>query len=306
MPNYFANNNRFRPPKREKDLPVLDSITGTLEDWDVRPGNNESGSWFVFRIKKGDDHVNAFFRPDFVDDRDLSRLVSLVGNVITLRSYNDKPILDVIDVEPEESIRAKLLDGVLAGTIKEEDLPALLEFAKGKNDLFEKWKLFKQQIDNDGLLKTRENLEQQNAREQVAIKRESDKLYQLNEIYSTVTQEKERVLKELRTEIIFLQGEDGLEGTDGSLSYSFTSDSIVRIGHGYRNLMEAFEKIKTKNGVYVICDGRIHKIHHAYLEEKGRAFLIGSSKEYLRTKPEEVKKLVDQIHQILFGKVNSL
>ena len=304
MPNYFANNNRFRPPKREKDLPILNSITGTLESWDIRPGNNESGSWFVFGIKKEDDHINAFFRPDFVDARDLDRIASLVGKTVTIRSYNDKPIVDIIDIEPEESIRAKLLNGVAVGTIKEEDLPALLEFARGKCDQFEKWKVFKQQIDNDGLVKVREDLEQQTAQAQLAITRESDNLSRLNEIYLTVSQEKEKVLRALNSDLLFLQGEDGLEGTGGASYRGLTSDNLVRIENGYRNLMMAIEKIKTSKGVYVLCDGKLHLIHHAYLEEKGRAFLIGTSKEYLRAKPDELKKLVDRIIQTLYGKVD--
>lgn len=104
---------------------------------------------------------------------------------------------------------------------------------------------------------------------------------------------------------MFLQGEDYLHGTYNNISLGVESDNIVRIDNGYKKLIEAFENFKTMKEVYVICENKIHKIHHAYLEEKGRAFLLGSSKEYLKNKPAEAKKLVDRIIHALYFKFNS-
>ena len=301
MPNYFAHGNKFFPPKGEKDRTSLESVSGFLISCDTRPGNNTSGYWFVFRLKKNDDYYNIFFEPSNIDDADLDRYITLRGKSVTIRSSNEKPIIGVVDIESEDSLRATLLKGVASGNVQAEDLPALLDFSKGKDGQFEKWLLFKQQVENDGLSKTKETIAQKAREEQKSIDREKAELDRLLELYQSVSEEKNKVLQMLVSEIVFLQGEDGLEGTNSMTYYGDNADNLVRIDHGYQNLMEAFERFKTRKGVYVICDGHIHLIHHAYLEDKGRAFLIGSSKEYLKTKPEEVKKLVDKIYQALHG-----
>ena len=297
---YFANRNRFNPPKGEKELPVLNAITGTLVSFDTRPGNNSAGFWFVFRMKKDEDYINVYFSLDEIDEADLSQYAFLRDRTVTLRSNNEKPFIDLVDVESEGSIRAELLKGVAAGTIQKEDLPALLEFAKGNDELNEKWSLFKQEIDNEGLAKIKENIIRRTADEQEAIDREKAKLEQLQEIYQDVIEEKNAVLMEMNAALMLLQGDESLHGSHTSVSFGPGSNSLVRIDNGYNKLMDAFQKFKTMKGIYVICDDKIHRIHHAYLEERGRAFLLGSSSEYLKRKPEEVKKLVDRVIKTLY------
>lgn len=300
MAIYFANRNHLNPPRREKDKPELESVTGVLLSFDTRPGNNSAGYWFIFRLQEGEEIISVYFKPEDIDDDDLSRYFMLRGMTVILRSHNNKPVLDTISVKSEGEIRADLLKGVAAGKIQMEDLPALLEFAKGKDGQNEKWALFKRQIEIEGLTSVKEDIARRIADEQDEIEREKAKLNQLQDIYQDVVKEKEERLRELNDAIMFLQGDDYLHGTYNNISLGVGSENLVRIDNGYKKLIEAFESFKTMKEVYVICENKIHRIHHAYLEEKGRAFLLGSSKEYLKNKPAEAKKLVDRIIHALY------
>lgn len=299
MLNYFAHGNKFRPHSKETGLPILDTITGVLEYFDFRSGNSASGRWFVLRITNDKDSYNAFFDSQYIGSDDIGLLESLQSRVIRLGCQRGIPVINVINVNSEGDLRAELLTGVATGTIKMEDLPALLEFAKGNDALYEKWQLFKKRIDNEGADKVREEINKDIEEIQAAIERRSTQRDNLYCIYEEVMQEKGKMLEELNSVLIFLQGEESLHGTKVE-TYGNHSDNLVPIHGGYRKLMEALEKFKTKKELLVVCGNTLHMIHHVYLDESGRAFLLGSSKEFLRTKPEKVKGMIDKILSIRY------
>lgn len=84
------------------------------------------------------------------------------------------------------------------------------------------------------------------------------------------------MLGELYTTLTFLQGENSLEASRIRFASAYKSDNIIPVGESYSALMDAFQKFKTKKGVYVVCEDKIHLIHSAYIENVGRAFLIGT------------------------------
>lgn len=294
MANYFVNRNKFVSPKNEADPSVLDTLTGFLEYYETRPGNNASGIWFVIRLKTEEAYANVFFDPDNIGLDTPGLLEELKGQRIRLQCKNGKPLIQAIGFESESEIRADLLKGVAAGNISAEDLPALFAFAKGEEALFEKWSIFKKQIENEGLEKVRETVGENASRKQRSIEQEVAKLEELGKIYDTVLQEKDAVLRELQSALMLLQGEDSLQGTR-AIYYHGANPEIVSIGNGYHELISAFQKAGTRKGIYVICENKIHLIHHIFLEEKGRAFLLATEKEYLQTKPEKVKEIIDTV-----------
>ena len=302
MANYFANGSRFRPPKSNAGEPVLESITGTLVSWDTRSGNSNSGKWLVIRINKDGNLINCFFDADSFVEADYDILEGLKNRTVTLSSDNGTPVINSINVKSDGSIRERLLEGVAAGRVNMDDLPALLEFAKGNDELYEKWNLFKKQIEVDGLERRKENITHWYSDYQKEIDDENEELRKLEEILKSVVSEKKRVLSELESGLALLQGEEQIEGNQYSFSVGRENENFIYIGTGYHAITDAFEKFKTQKGVYVVCEGKIHLIHHAYLEEKGRAFLIGESKEYMRTKPEKVKEIIDEIYEVQYGR----
>ena len=295
MPNYFANGDQFRPPKKETGLPTLDSITGVLDRFDTRPGNNPSGCWFIIRLLTDEDNFNAYFKPDCISGDDIRRLNSLLSRKITLSCNYGAPVINVIGIESEGDLRAELLKGVAAGTIDKEDLPALLKFAKGNDGLFEMWRVFKKTVEKEGAEKVNGDIEKDIKETQAALERLSAQRDHLYDIFDRVSNEINGMREELNSALIFLQGEEYLHGTT-IVSYGCHTDNLIQINDGYRDLLEAFEQFKTRKGVFVICGNTIHKIHHAFLEDKGRAFLLGSSTEFLRSKPEKVKEIIDEIN----------
>ena len=160
MPKYFANKNQFTPSKTdmENGLQPLDSITGTLVTINIRPGNSNSGFWLVFRVKKDYGYTDVFFDAICAGESEIDRYEFFRGKAVTIKSVNESPSIETVGTESAESVRASLLKGVAAGNIQTDDLPALLEVAKGKDVPFEKWSLFKQQIENEGLAKVKEEL----------------------------------------------------------------------------------------------------------------------------------------------------
>ena len=68
-------------------------------------------------------------------------------------------------------------------------------------------------------------------------------------------------------------------------------DGMAFFDHKDLLFRSSFEKFKTKKGVYVVCEDKVFLIHDAYLEKGGRAFLLGASKEFSRSKAEEVRQL---------------
>jgi hypothetical protein len=299
MQKLFANKNKLVPPKEDQEngLLPLDSITGTLISTDIRRGKSASRFWLVLKIKRDYNYVDVFFDALNASDMDIDRYNLLRGKAVTVKSVNEIPEIEPVGIESEENIRAILLKGVAAGNIKMEDIPALLKFANGEDVPFEMWDLLKQQIENERLAKVKEDVAKEADSLKEAIEHEKDRLHQLRKLLSEVNAEKERMLQELYSALMFLQGNDHLEGSQFGFSAAASSQSenLVSIGKGYNELIAAFEKFRTKKGVYVVCEDKLHLIHDAYLEKGGRAFLLGDSKEYLRTKPEEVRKLIDKL-----------
>lgn len=300
MPKYFANKNQFTPATSERDLPALDSITGILITHNVRSGNSASGLWLVFRVKMDDEFYDVYFDTLYIGDAGLAQYDTFHKRVVTIRSVNETPVIGPASLESGESLRVTLVKGVAAGNIQMDDLPILLEIAKGKDLPLEKWTLFKQTIENEGLENTKEDIIKKANAVRKEIELEEAQLSRVKALLCEVDAEKDKVLGELYSTLTFLQGENSLESSRIRFAAAYRSDNIIPVGESHGALMDAFEKFRTKKGVYVVCEDKIHLIHSAYIENGGRAFLIGTSKEYLRTKPEEVRKLTDKF-QALFS-----
>ena len=297
---YFANNGRrFKPPKGS-GLPVLYEITGKLVDARTKPRKQDNRPWLIIWLTADDDLISVYFAQETVLATDVDLLNSLYGRVITIRNNSGAPEICTIRVKSEESLRSELLDGVVAGNLNMEDLPALLEFSKGDDSRFEKWQLFKMQLEQEGLVKTREEVNQRTAEMQNAIDREQGKLDELNAIYQEVFEKKQELLRELEDALVLMQGEDYPQGTGRSGLNGLGTENLVHIDTGYNNLLDAIEKFKPQKGIFVICGDEIHKIHHAYLEGKGRVFLLGSAQEFNRRGREASREIVERILHLLY------
>lgn len=295
---YFANGSRFNPPKRA-ELPILYEITGKLIDARPKPRNNDD-YWLIVRLMTEDDLISVYFAQKAVLATDVDLLNSLYGRVVTLRSKSGNPEISTISVKSEESLRSRLLDGVLANQYKMEDLPALIAFSKGDDSMFEKWQLFKQQIDQEGVAKAKEELRQKNTKLQSAIDREWEKWNELNAIHQEVFEKQQELLRELEDALVLMQGEDYPQGTGRSGLNGVGTENLVSIETGYNNLLDAIEKFRPQKGIFVICGDEIHKIHHAYVEDKGRVFLLGSAQEFKRRGREASREIVDRILHLLY------
>ena len=295
---YFANGSRFNPPKRA-ELPVLYEITGKLIDARPKPRNNDD-YWLIIQLMTDDDLVSVYFAQKTVLATDVDLLNSLYGRVVTLRSKSGNPEISTISVKSEESLRSRLLDGVIANQYKMEDLPALIAFSKGDDSMFEKWQLFKQQIDQEGVAKAKEELSEKNTKLQGAIDREWEKWYELNALHREVFEKQQELLRELEDALVLMQGEDHPQGTGRSGLNGVGTENLVSIDTGYNNLLDAIEKFRPQRGIFVICGDEIHKIHHAYLEDKGRVFLLGSAQEFNRRGREASREIVDRILHLLY------
>ena len=295
---YFANGSRFNPPKRA-ELPILYEITGKLIDARPKPRNNDD-YWLIIQLMTDDDLVSVYFAQTAVLATDVDLLNSLYGRVVTLRSKSGNPEISTISVKSEESLRSRLLDGVISGQYKMEDLPALIAFSKGDDSMFEKWQLFKQQINQEGVAKAKEEFSQKNAKLQGAIDRELGKWHELNAIHQEVFEKQQELLRELEDALVLMQGEDYPQGTDRSGLNGVGTENLVSIDTGYNNLLDAIEKFRPQKGIFVLCGDEIHKIHHAYVEEKGRVFLLGSALEFNRRGREASREIVDRILHLLY------
>ena len=299
MPKFFANKNQFTPSKTdlENGLVPLDAISGTLVTTNIRPGQSASGFWLVFRVKKDYGYTDVFFDASTLSagETEIERYEILRGKVVIIKSDNGNPAIEMAGSESDDSIRACLLKGVAAGNIQTDDLPILLEVAKGRDVPFEKWDLFKKQIENDGLAKVKEELAKDADEYKAVIEEEKAHVSQLKQLLSEVDAEKEKMFEELFSALMFLQGEEYLKGTGLGISSDSRPENLVSIGNGYTGLIASFEKFKTKKGVYVVCEDKVFLIHDAYLEKGGRAFLLGASKEFSRSKAEEVRQLIDRL-----------
>ena len=295
---YFANGSRFNPPKRAA-LTILYEITGKLIDARPKPRNNDD-YWLIVQLMTEDDLISVYFAQKAVLATDVNLLNSLYGRVVTLRSKSGNPEISTISVKSEESLRSRLLDGVLANQYKMEDLPALIAFSRGDDSVFEKWQLFKQQIDQEGVAKAKEELGEKNTKLQGAIDREWGKWYELNAIHQEVFEKQQELLRELEDALVLMQGEDHPQGTGRSGLNGVGTENLVSIDTGYNNLLDAIEKFRPQKGIFVICGDEIHKIHHAYLEDKGRVFLLGSAQEFNRRGREASREIVDRILHLLY------
>ncbi len=295
---YFANGSRFNPPKRTA-LPILYEITGKLIDARPKPRNNDD-YWLIIQLMTDDDLVSVYFAQKAVLATDVDLLNSLYGRVVTLRSKSGNPEISTISVKSEESLRSRLLDGVIANQYKMEDLPALIAFSRGDDSMFEKWQLFKQQIDQEGVAKAKEELNLKNTKLQSAIDREWEKWYELNAIHQEVFEKQQELLRELEDALVLMQGEDHPQGTGRSGLNGVGTENLVSIDTGYNNLLDAIDKFRPQRGIFVICGDEIHKIHHAYVEDKGRVFLLGSAQEFNRRGREASREIVDRILHLLY------
>ena len=306
MPIFFGNKNKLVPSKTdlENGLQPLDSITGDLVSVNVRPGNSSSGFWTIFKIKKDYGYSDVFFDAVSVGETELNRYNSLRGKTVTISSDKENPSIETVG-ESEETLRASLLKGVASGNIPMDDLPVLLEVAKGKDVPFEKWDLFKRQVENEGLADIKEKMDMEAMSVQEEIEMKKAEIRRLEETRQTIMEERDRMLNEMGEALMVLQGEGDsvLHGTQftAPIGTGNGHKNLIRIGNNYNELVTAFKEFKTKKGVYVVCGDNIFAIDYAYVEDKGRAFLIGSSREYKKTKPEEVKTLIDKRIKLAYG-----
>ena len=297
---YFADGGRGFNPLKESNLPALHEIVGTLLDAHTKPRQHIKGYWLIVRLMSRDDVVSVYFSQENVLSRDLDILNSLRGRAVTIRNNGGAPEIGTIEVKSEESIRSRLLDGVISGQYKMEDLPALIAFSKGDDSMFEKWQLFKQQIDQEGVARAKEEFSQKNAKLQSAIDREWKKWNELNAIHQEVFEKQQELLRELEDALVLMQGEDHPQGTGRSGLNGVGTENLVSIDTGYNNLLDAIEKFRPQKGIFVLCGDEIHKIHHAYLEAKGRVFLLGSAQEFNRRGREASREIVDRILNLLY------
>ncbi len=299
MPKYFANKNQFTPATSERDLPALDSITGILITHNVRSGNSASGLWLVFRVKMDDEFYDVYFDTLYIGDAGLAQYDTFHKRVVTIRSVNETPVIGPASLESGESLRVTLVKGVAAGNIKMDDLPALLAFVSGDDDLFEQWKLFKKKLDNNGLEKEREEIEQTTAAEKKLIEQLKTENAKLVGIQEEITQKQDEMLKDIDAALVLLQGEELLLGKSYARAPNPGIENLVCISDGYGSLMGAIEKCKTKKGVFVICGDSIHKIHSAYFD-RGRAYLLGSSTPFKGGRQEDTRALVEKINETVY------
>ena len=296
MPKYFANKNQFTPSKtdQENGLQSLDFITGTLVSTDIRRGNSTSGFWLVFKVKKAYGSTDVFFDALCIGESEIARFDIYRGKIVKIKSVNESPGIEMVAADSEESVLDSLMKGVAAGNIQMDDLPILLEVAKGKDVPFEKWDLFKKQLENEGLAKVKEEIAQYAEAAKAEIEQEEAQLSRLKELWSEVDAEKEKMLGEVYSALMFLQGEENLAGSHYRFSSANRSEDLVHVDNGYNGLISSFEKFKTKKGVYMVCEDKIYLVHDAYLEKGGRAFLLGAPKEFSRAKTEEIRLLIDR------------
>lgn len=294
--NYFAGENTFSN-KNDSTLPECESLTGIFISSVMKSGNSPSGYWRIFKLKANEDVVNIFFNWDKIKMVDQDWLDSLSGKSVTVRCNNGTPSINANSLETECDIRTKLLKGVVAGTVKMEDLPALLEFAKGNDSLFAEWMLFKQKIKNKGLETIKGEIAEETKSVQYSLDEARSNLEKVKNLNRDIKEEKVVLLKESYSDLLLLQGEEVLEGTTGSCAMPL-SENLIPIADGYNTLMEAMTKLKTRKGIFVICNNSLHKIHYAYLENKGRAYLIGSTRESKIKKDENIMQLIDRFFDL--------
>ena len=295
MKLFFANKNKLVPPRKEGGYTGVGSVTGKFMSYDEINGNNTAGCWAVFHLMNSNEVIKVYFDPYGITQEDKEMYDALKGYGVTLRSNNGRPVIYQESADSEETIRAHLVKGVAEGHLNPDELPALLEFAKGNDTMMEKWALFKQEIEEQGFSAVKERISKEIEDTKTAIEKERATLEKLKNILDEVTDEKRRVTKELNDSLIFLHGEESHNGWYWGTIRCYEQEGLVAIRDGYNSLIEAFEQFKTRKGIYVLCDGKLHLIHHAYLENKGRAFLIGTSKEYKGTKPEVINNILERL-----------
>ncbi len=301
MGTYFARGNYFIPPKSDVNHLKLQELSGVLVHIDTRPGKSPSGQWIVIRINTRNDIINVF-----LDPKETTPDIFAIGHVLLGRTITLQCKEGVVSLLPsaelsEMSVRADLIKGVSLGNLKSEDLPALIEFSKGDDKQFKQWLLFKQHLENEGLAKVEKKLEDTNSELQEHIELERRKMKKLEEEYDVVIKEKQALLSELYTALMLLNGEERLNGFGCATVFGLDTEELVPIKNGYQGLVAALQKAGTREGLYVICKNTIHQIHHIFLENKGRAYLLGTEKEILKTKPEKVKEIIDRIKSIDLG-----
>ena len=294
---YFANGNTFRPSYWETNPRMLDYITGVLVTCTQR---TDSEVWYVAELIDDGERTFVYFDSE-IDTSDYERLLSFTGKAIKLYCIGGKPLISLIGTDAEGIIRANLLRGVAEGQISKEDLPALFDFYRGNYDRFPKWTIFKKQLNNEELIKVEEDLNRQNENLKKDIEAKEKENNQLYEFLEEIEKHKKEFLRQIEGCLLLLQGEEYIEGNQYLTSFGPTPDNIITIGSGYKRLKEAIEKFRIMKGVYAIVDDKILKVHHVFLEPKGRAFLLGSSTTILRTKPDKLKELIGDIHRAVYG-----
>lgn len=304
MKMYFASWNRFTSSNEGVKTPV-EYVRGILNNCELRDGKSPSGKWVVCSLIKNDENYWVYFDAQNVSVEMLEFMQKHVGSKVTLRSLEGKPIIEPFLLLSNEEVEQLLLEGVAYGHIKIEDVPALMELGSGNYERFEGWLLYKQFLETEGLEKVKEEL----VRKEEALERDIAKakeeietmqahLNEANEIKRDIDDEEERVMEAIFESLTFFQGDEYLEGeqTERPLMYPMGKEKLIPLPHGFVSLSNVLGQFRgSSQGLCLIGADRIYKIYYAYKhDEKGPVFLVGSSKEYLKTNPEKVKKIVDE------------
>lgn len=303
--NYFARRNKIEPSNGADTTIVSNGmVRGKLESIFTQAGKSSSGKWLVFELSSDNgDKFSVFF--DYGLCRELDYYYQFRGKYVKLRVVDGKPAFDESSNRSVAEIREELLIGVANGRVDKDDLPVLMEFSKGELGHFEKWNLFKNELELVGLEKKEAEIEKKLAESQERLDLKNKKIEELAPIHKQVDEMLTSMMNEMCTALFRIQGEEYLTGdAHGCVNIGTPTDRLIRIGNGYTELAKAIDMMRPKKGVFVIDGDKIHKIHHAYFDEKDRVFLIGSSEDFLKTKPEKVQEIIDKIYDIIYNDKN--
>jgi len=301
MISYFAKWNVFTTDLKGVKS-VIEHFRGTLNFIEKRQKKSKPGEWVVFAMVKNREIYWFYFDAENISDDEYEHYQDFVGTRVILASYMSSPVIIPAYYHTEEDLRNDLVDGVADGTVKIDDLPALIEFERGNDELFSKWQLFKLQNETEDLEKLRDDLRQKKEDYERDIEDLNAHLKKSNEMKIELEKEEERVLGEIFEILTFLQGEEYLEGeNERPLMYPLETKKLIPLPNGYNSLMDVLGQINCKGlCLMAIAAGELHKIHHLYQhDEKGPVILMGSAKEFMKNKPEKVKEMVDKASELL-------
>lgn len=299
---YFAKRSHFasRRPGGEYRYSVLDCVKGVLEGADVRRGRSATGLWLVFTLDGADgERYQLFFETSGYEPAGLAaQMRGELGRRVMVGVRDGVPVVTRLEVEDGGAVRGKILDGLVAGLYDVDDLPALAAFSLGDDSLFGKWKLFRKEMESEGPAEYCRKLEERLEQRQERISALEKKNDELSALCAELESRRLDFLKRISDALTLLQGDEYLQGDEtGSFGVCHSENCFFLEDSSYGKLAEAVEMLRPRKGIYVVCGDGVHRIHHAYIEDKGRVLLLGSSKPARRDAPEELREFVDRFYK---------